>query len=683
MNMNIKPDYAEPQTAEIRQALSRFQTVFDTIPACIYVVDTDFNILDVNRKLLGDFSIWDKKSIIGDKCYKVFKKRDAVCSKCVVAHVMKNGRLVTRISKPRHDAIIGYASKIYTAPIWDDEGNIQGVVECIMDISDLRKMEGELRKAKEAAECGSMAKSRFLANMSHGIRTPMNAIMGMTGLMLDTALNPEQRMYAETVRAASENLLLLINDILDLSKIEAGKMDMKMQDFEIGEVVRKLRPVIREKAGKKGLDLTFHISPNLPPELWGYPGHLYQILLSLLDNAVKFTQKGGVTLEAALESENDSHRIVRFSVSDTGIGISADDMESIFTPCSQADIREYGDTGRGLAVTGYLVKMMGGELGVESEKGRGSTFWFTTVFEKQKTESGKQSPALPEIRGSEPSDFQFPDADFRMQASDVRILLAEDNLMNQELALAILNRSGLDAEIAQNGREAVECLRKKPYDIVLMDIQMPEMDGFEASGIIRDPDSGVSDHDIPIIALTAHAMKGDRQRCIKAGMDDYVSKPVNPERLLRAIERQLRLRIAKGKSRTAPEGTASPGSHTGVPVTTGTSRIFNRKELLGRLGGREDICKKIVAVFTETMPEQFAKLRAAMRNHDPKMIRMYAHSIKGMAANISASEVRQVALEIETAGRDGKVEKADLLMNRLEHASEKLFTAFQKAGFRD
>jgi len=553
--------------------------------------------------------------------------------------------------------------EVVVTPIVNNEGVPEKFLSVSRDITARRQVETEVLHAKEAAEAANHAKSEFLANMSHEIRTPMNGILGMTGLVLETELNPSQREYLNMAQSSANALLHLINDILDFSKIEAGKLDLELLEFCLRDCIGDMLKPLGIRANEKGLGLVADIAPDVPDRVIGDSIRLRQILINLIDNALKFTARGEVVVAVSHEWRAGGESELHFSVSDTGIGIPEEKQAGIFEAFAQADgstTRTYGGTGLGLSIASRLIQKMQGRIWIESKVGEGTTFHFTARFATSLGVTQNEAPDSRElviavdrhgqneiVRTTEPS------VGLALVATGLRILLAEDNLINRAVATGILEKMGLTVRHAGTGREAVEAFGEDTFDLILMDVQMPEMDGFEATKKIRELEKATGGH-MPIVAMTAHAMAGDRERCLAAGMDDYVSKPLRKEDLLRSLQA------------AAPQARKDNDSNT---------FLHSRAAMLALCDGDEELMVELVSIFQENTPLIVQSIGDAIEKRDAPALAGSAHKLLSSLGTFGAQHAGSLASRLERHGRENDFRGTKERFEELERETEKIFAA--------
>ncbi len=784
------------QTEKVLQEREEiFRKIFENANDEIVHTAIDGTILNINRKVEDIFG-YKPEEVIGKNYAELgfLSPEDFQTAGEVISDIIsgKPGRLLQ--FDVRHKNGSKVTIEVNSKLIIED-GEITGFLNIIRDITERKQWEEELKRAKNIAEESARAKSEFLANMSHEIRTPLNGVIGMSRILLGTELTPSQHEYSEAVCKCADTLLGLINDILDCSKIDAGKLELEILDFDLRTCLEEVGDMLAQKAHEKGLELAILIHYDVPTRVKGDPGRLRQVLINLVNNAIKFTEKGEVVIRASLAALEETRQAVRFEVADTGIGIPADSRDQLFDAFSQVDAsttRKYGGTGLGLTICRQLVKAMGGTIDVKSEEGRGSTFFFTAVFQRK---LGEESPPEPVAavdiwglrvlvvddnatnrlvfreqlkawgcRTEETTDchgavamlraatdaatpFQLALIDYHMPSMDgeelarriksdpaiaqtplilvtsipergdatrmleagfdayltkpvkqshlynaiatvmglrqaedpakkktlitrhtlsesicgrYRILVVEDDIMNQKVAAMLLERAGFRCDVAADGLEALEALSRIPYDLVFMDCQMPQMDGYEATQKIRERE-GEARH-TTIIAMTAHAMKGDRERCLGAGMDDYVSKPVSEATLYKMLEKWL-------VSATAPPmPPTNPEIHPTAPV-----QIWRLQEIAG---GDLDVERELIHSFLEDSKRHLSALESARRASNAEMINREAHAMKGSSATIGAEGMSEIAHRLERMGLVRILGPADEALAALRSEFERVSTFF-------
>jgi PAS domain S-box-containing protein len=810
-------------TAELSGRENRIRLLLDSAAEGIYGIDLDGNCTFCNVACLLLLGYSRQDELLGQDMHgKIHHKHPDgshfAVEDCRIYHACLQG-----ICAHVDDEVLWRSDgSCFPAEYWSYperiDGQVVGAVVTFLNISERKAIENRLIEsnrelsaateeattARREAEAANQSKSAFLANMSHEIRTPMNGVIGMAALLLGTGLNQEQRRYANIIRSSGDALLTLINDILDFSKIEAGKLELEQLDFHLRQLVEDTCDLLAIKASEKGLTLGRVIAPEVWQSLRGDPGRLRQILINLVGNAIKFTERGGIKVRVDSESEAEQRVTLRFEVRDTGIGIAPEHRERLFNSFAQVDsstARKFGGTGLGLAISRQLAAMMGGSIGVESEPGRGSAFWFTAVFAKRfvgdlvagsgeslaglrvlvctpddaeraaacvplsawgclvaevatgsdaverlAAASRQDEPFQILIADAQPGDQDIqglnrrliqlpaesrphlvllvptgdPDAqaaaaacpqahalvtplqesalrdcllrlaghleeleevsgsglseDAGAAGSGWRILVVDDNPTNQLVTSKMLERLGHAAVSVGNGLEALNELRRIPYDLVLMDCQMPEMDGYEATRLLRGG-SGVLDPKVPVVAMTANALRGDRERCLEAGMDDYLSKPVEPVALARALRRWMP-KADPGTGKNEPAAPPPSFNQVSPPSTApdSPSALLDLPKLAARIND-DELVKELLALARTDFPPRVAKLRAEVDAGNAKGIANGAHAIKGSAATVTAEALRAVAAELEDAGKNNRLEATPRLIAEMERILEQTLRA--------
>ncbi|MEI7633143.1 MAG: response regulator [bacterium] len=796
------------QESDLRESQQMLQLVLNTIPQRVFWKDKNSVYLGCNLPFAHDAGLNDPKDIIGKNDYELAWRKNAEKYRSDDAEVMKSN-LPKYAYEETQTEVDNSISCLRTnkIPLCDTNGRVYGVLGSYEDITDIKRGEEEIIKARDVAEKASMIRSQFLANMSHEIRTPLTGITGMLELLLDTPLTPLQRDYAGTASQSTAILLTVINDILDLSKIDAGMLEMESVAFSPGDCAEEVCDLMAKTAGEKGIELVIDIDSQIPPRVIGDPNRLRQILLNLVNNAVKFTDHGEVVVRALLDHTENSRICLRFNITDTGIGISKENQQQLFRPFKQADAsvtRKFGGTGLGLTICQQLVERMNGTISISSEPGKGSVFTFTARFGRVEDKSDIRTiadmftvrdklvqlrdqrvmvvddnntsrtvvaailrqagcdvseavdgaSALAMMRGASAGqdtirivlmDLHLPKMDGLQLARNIRldpamsqtrlilmtslprslnheslgahgidqsiskpirraalyrtmmkiiteeapaitvtpepgagtklsmpltkrILMAEDNQVNQKVAKEIIRRTDYSCDIVSNGREAIEAIKNRNYDLVLMDCQMPIMDGYQAVREIRRLDGPMAH--VPIIAMTAHALHGDRERCIAAGMDDYISKPLQLMDLKQMIEKHINAG-AENSVNGRPQTTTNTGAVTNtheLPPTESEAQfqLLDLRRIKEISAGNPELEAELINAFTSGCEKRLKDLREAINKGDSARTRLEAHTVKGSSRELGARDMTEAAAKLEAVAIDGLPDKLEAI-RMLDH----------------
>ncbi len=675
-NTELEKEITERKQAEeaLREEKNRLRSIVDAMDGMdgmLTIQDPDYNIIYQNSLMERTFGGF------GDKCYKIYEGKEKVCDGCPVEMAFRDGRSHTserEVTVLKEGEITYFDNTAH--PVRNAAGEITSCVEVVRDVTERKKAEEELKQAKIEAEVASAAKSQFLANMSHEIRTPMNGVIGMLDLALDEPLTDKVHDYLNTARSSGNNLVEIINDILDISRIESGKVSVDIQDCSLNDLLCNIDSLMRPMIVEKGVEFKNVFDCPVPKQIRTDPMRLRQCLTNLIGNSAKFTDTGHIFFHVSTQSGEKGTEI-RFDIEDTGIGIASDKQETIFEAFSQADgstSRKFGGTGLGLTITKKLVELLGGSISLKSETNKGSIFSLIIP-------AGVDVESRSLITELDRSTFSSGRSEIDDIKLSGKILVAEDDGVNQKVILSMLKKVGLQTTLANDGREAVEKATTESFDLILMDMHMPNMNGYEATKLLRE--KGFTK---PILALTASVLRSEVDQCLEAGCDEHLFKPIDRQKLFATLSEYLspgddlvgdKIDDIKAQVDEFNELISGPESQEELVACTSenpnSENVINWQNLVNRIDS-EELIIEIVEAWLVHNPKRIEALAEAIRQADAEQVRSLSHALKGSAAAIGAIPLSKAAYKLEIAGKQSNHDAFESLFEKIEAEFEKLRT---------